>query len=810
MEALWNDLRYAVRMLVKTPGFTIIAVITLALGIGANTAIFSIVNAVLLRALPYSNPENLVQISNTFLPAWPKLGLSPGDFQDWKKQAHNFSEMAAYVDVATDGFNLTGEGEPERVKVAYATSNLFPMLGIRPVAGRTFAPSDDKPGSAPEVLLSHRLWQNHFGSDAAVVGRTIQLDGNGYTLAGVLPGNFKLSSDADLWMPVGQYADDLTGRLHHPYNVIARLKPGIALAQAQADMATLNQQEELSFPDTHKGWGVLVQRMETASAGKLRLALLVLFGVVGFVLLIGCVNIVNLLLARNAARQKEIALRIALGASHARLICQLLTESTLLSVVGGVLGMLLAIAGLRMLRAFVPADLAGVQDASLNGGVLAFTVLICFLAGVICGLVPAFQILKSDMNGILKEGKRGSGGQKLRSLLVVSEIALALIPLVGAGLLIRSFHRLLEVYPGFAPDHVLTMQVPLPAISPADLNKMTPQQQNDLTRKQSLEFEQLSERIENLPGVKHVGGIDVLPLASATIQATRFVVEGQAIPSTGTRPVAEFRVASLQYFSTMEIALIRGRLFTADDWGEPNIVVNKTMAQRFWPGMDPIGKRINICSFAPQPCWYPIVGVVGDVHEYGLDAAPTFDVYTAGGWTPNLVIRTAADPSAIAHAAIEEVHKIDPNLPVTHVLTLDSLLSDSNSYRRFSTMLLGLFAVLALVLAAVGIYGVMSYVVGLRTNEIGIRMALGAQRRDIWSLIVGRGIKLAIAGVAIGLAGAFALSRLLSSLLYSVQSSDPTTFLGVALLLVAVALVACYFPARRAMRVDPMIALRYE
>jgi putative ABC transport system permease protein len=811
LGALLQDIRYGIRMLAKNPGFAIVAVLTLALGIGANTAIFSVVQNVLLRPLPYNHPENLVQISNTY-PGWGQLAISPGDFNDFRQQAREFSEMSAYIQTA-QGFNLTGEGQPERLQAAFATSNFFPILGIRPIAGRTFTSEEDKPASAPVLMISHRLWQAHFGSDPAVIGRALNLDGRGYTLAGVLPAGFQLVPWADLWLPAGQYQDDMTGRIHHHYTVIARLKPGATISQARAEIETLNHQAERAFPDTHKGWGVTVRRMENESAARMRLALLVLFAAVGLVLLIACANLVNLLLARNASRQKEIGLRIALGASRSRLIRQLLTESILLSLLGGALGILLASAGLHFLDFIVPADLASVKEAGLNSWVLVFTVSVCFLAGIVCGLVPALQTLKQDLHGVLKEGGRTSqvsAGHKIRSVLVIAEIALTLIPLIGAGLLIRSFHRLLGEAPGFRPEHVLTMQVTRPAIPLEEQNKMTDEQAAERDRKESIQFEEIAERIQSLPGVKSVGGVGVLPLGTAIRYASRFVIEGQPFAPAAARPFAELRLASLGYLTAMGIPLRQGRWFSEADFGGSNIVINETMSRRFWPGGDAIGKRINLCSLLPQPCWSTVVGIVGNVHQYGLDAAPTFDVYVSSGWTDYLVIRTNADPAAITHAAIEEVHKADPNLPVTHVMTLDDLLADSVSPRRFSTVLLGIFAGLALVLAAVGIYGVMSYVVSLRTNEIGIRVALGAQPRDIWNLIVGRASRLALAGIALGLAGALALSRLLVSLLYGVKPADPLTFAGVPLLLAAVALLACYLPARRAMRVDPIVALRYE
>jgi putative ABC transport system permease protein len=812
VDSFLHDLKYGIRMLLKNPGFAVVAILTLALGIGANTAIFSVVQRVLLRLPPYQQPESLVQVFNTYFPAWPQLGLSPGDFQDFRRQTQSFSEMAAYIDIP-QGFNLTGLGEPERIQAAYADSTLFPMLGILPALGHTFSTEHDNPNSAPAALLTHRFWQSHFSSDPAVVGHTLTLDGSGYTILGVLPANVELSPWADLWLPVGEYQDDLTGHIHHPYSVLARLKPGVTVERAKAELATLNRQEEQAFPDTHKNWGIAIQQMQDPSAAKLRAALLMLFAAVGLVLLIACANIVNLLLARNAARQKEIALRIALGASRPRLVAQLLTESVLLSALGGVGGIALATAGLSTLGALVPPDLVLVKSGGLNAQVLAFTVAVCFFCGIVCGLVPAIQTLNQDIHGVLKEGGRTSatsGGSKLRSALVVSQIALALIPLIGAGLLIRSFHRLLNVDPGFRPDHILTMEVQQPAITLAELNKLSSDQQNELARKQSIQFQQMAGRIQSLPGVRAVGGISVLPLATALQSASRFLIEGQPVPEAGARPVAQTRSANLGYFEAMGIPLVKGRLFTPADLGGSNIIINDALAKRFWPGADPIGKRINLCSLNPQPCWLPIVGIVSNIHQFGLDSPPTFDVYSAGGWTPNFVIRTSSDPVALAHAATEEIHKIDPNLPVIHVTTLDGLLSDTVAPRRFSATLLGAFALLALVLAAVGIYGVVSYIVSLRTSEIGVRMALGAQPSDVLKMVVTYGMKLAAIGLLIGVVGAALLSRYLESQVYGIKTTDPFTYTGVVLGLAAVAAAACYFPARRATKVDPISALRHD
>ncbi|HXJ05240.1 MAG TPA: ABC transporter permease [Candidatus Acidoferrum sp.] len=812
METFWQDLRHAFRALRKTPGFTAVAVLTLGLGIGANTAIFSVVESVLLKPLPYPDPSALVEVWNTYLPQFPQAQLSSGDFLDFKRQATSFSEIACYIDIP-QGFNLTGEGQAQRIEARYASSGFFPLLGVRPLAGRAFTSEADKPGNPPTVMVSHKLWQSQFGSDPSVVGRTVTLDGRGYTLVGVLPAGLRLAPTTDFWMPISQYGDDLTSHLHHPCNVLARLKQGVTIGQAQAELVTLNRQEEQAFPDTHKNWGVLVTPMVDPSALKMRVALLVLFGAVGLVLLVACANIVNLLLARNAVRQKEIALRVALGASRSRLLGQLLTESIVLSMIGGMLGVAIASAGLRVLIAFVPAELASLKETGLNGWVLAFTLGVSLLTGIVCGLIPAVQTLKQDLHGVLKEGTRtagAAGGQKIRNLLVVSEIALALIPLVGAGLLIRSFHRLLEVNPGFRRDHILAMEVDQPQLPLGELLKLTSEQQLELARKQSRRFEELVQRIQELPETKAVGGITVMPLGSVIRSATRFVIEGQQLPANGARPIAETRGISPGYFAAMGIPLRMGRPLDAHDYATQNIIVNETMAKRLWPGGAAVGKRINMCSLDPTPCWSDIVGVVGDVHQYGLEAAPTMDVYYTGGWTPYTLVRTASDPADLANALIAEVHKFDPTLPVTHVMPLDNLLSDSVSPRRFSTFLLGVFAGLALLLAAMGIYGVMSYVVSLRTTEIGIRMALGAQPGDIWRLVIGRGAQLALAGIALGLLGAFALTRLISSLLYGVKPTDPVTFGCVALLLVGVALLACYVPARRAMRVDPIVAVRYE
>jgi putative ABC transport system permease protein len=807
-----DDLRFGVRTLRRNPGFTIVAVLTLALGIGANTAIFSVVENVLLRPLPYDHPESLVEIKNTY-PGFQTVGISPGDFLDWRREAKSFSSMGAYGDVS-QGFNLTGAGEPERIEASIASSDLFSTLGIRAQVGRTFRPEEDKLGGGDVALLSHAYWQRRFGADPAVVGREIALDGRKIRIVGVLPSAFQIFRSMEVWLPLPYYGGPLDDHIHHGISPIARLRPGVTVAQAGAEMEVLNRQATAAYLDSHKSWGTLVKVMEDPTAAQLRTTLLVLFGAVALVLLIACANIANLLLARNAARNGEMALRTALGAQPWRLMRQLLTESTLLSLCGGAAGLLLAIVGIRGLAALAPPELTILQDTHLDARVLLFTLGMCVLAGIFCGLLPALRARMRDLNNVLKQGRKGTGApgsHRVHNVLVVCEIALALVPLIGAGLLLRSFQHLLEVAPGFQTDHMLSLQVTQASIPPAEQQKLTTEQGIALSIQQSKQFDQIIEQVNALSGVKASGGISTLPLGTELREASRFLIEGEPVPTNGVRPVAQVRTITPEYFATMQIPLVRGRLLTRDDWStQDKIVINEALKQRFFANADPVGHRLNFCSLDPKPCWCTIVGVVGNVHQFGLDAGPTWDAYFVGGWTRHLLVHTAKDPSTTAAAVAEVVHRIDPTLPVTEVTTLDGLLSRSVSPRRFSTVLIAALAGLALVLSAVGIYGVMSYTVGQRTQEIGIHMALGARPGSMLALVLGRGARLALVGIAIGVLAALGLTRFLGSLLFGVGASDPATFAGVAVLLLVVALAACYVPARRAMRVDPMVALRYE
>jgi len=816
LDNLVQDIRYGYRMLVKNPGFTAVAVLTLALGIGANTAIFSVVNAVLLRPLPFPNPEQLVALFERD----PKVGYdqnfpAAGNYLDWRAQNNVFTQMAAYG--GEGQYNLTGAERPERVAGAAVTADLFPLLGIRPLLGRTFASEEELPGHDRVVVLSYGLWKQRFEGDRGVVGKSIAVNGRDCTVIGVMPPGFNFPGDtgtvlkihtwssAQLWVPLALDAGTWAVRSDHYLSVVARLKPDVSLAQAGSEMNGIEQSLVKQYPHEFIGSHVNIIPLHRQVASGLEPVLLVLLGAVCFVLLIGCANIANLLLARGTSRRKEIAVRAALGASRLRVVRQLITESLLLGICGGALGVLLASRGLNVLKAVIPENFPRVGFVRIDGWVLGFTTLTAFATAMIFGLAPAFQVSKTDFNESLKEGGRspaeGLRHDRLRSLLVVSEVALSLVLLAGAGLMIRSFIRLQDVSVGFNPDHVLTMEL---SLSEAKYGQGEP-------RKTMIQ--QVIDRLKALPGVKSAGVTTLLPLTGDNFDSA-IEIEGQELEVPGRSPTTEVRVVTPEYFKTMAIPLEEGRVFTPQDTRTaPHVLlINQTLARRWLPREDPIGRRATLGwnGFAGQ-----IVGVVGDTKEFGLDAEVRGEIYIpysqAPFWpTVALALRTVSDPTSLANAARAAVLQADPDQPVSEVRTMEQIVSGFVSQPRFRAVLLGLFAGLALILAAVGVYSVVSYVVAQRTHEIGVRIAIGAGQGDVLKLVVGQCMLLVLVGVTTGVAAALGLTRLLASWLYEVRSTDPATFVGVSLLLVLTAFLASYIPARRATKVDPMVALRYE
>jgi predicted permease len=805
---IWQDLRYGLRALRKRPGFTAVAVITLALGIGANTAIFSVVNTILLRPLPYKDPDRLVMVwEDATKHGYPRDTPAAANFVDWREQNKVFEGMAA---VADQSFNLTGVGDPERLDGKRVSANLFGLLGVEPVLGRGFLPEEDAPGAGRVAVLSHGLWQRRFGADPAVVGRALDLNGQSYTVVGVMPPAFQFPSpDVQLWVPIAFTQQQAASRGNHYLQVVARLKPGVGVEQAQAEMSTIASRLQQQYPEQNTDLGAAVVPLHEQVVGDIRPALLILLGAVGFVLLVACANVANLLLARAAARQKEIALRVALGASRARLVRQFLTESLLLAALGGVVGLLLALWGVNLLKAFVPDSISQVKAIAVDVKVLGFTLLVSLFTGFVFGLAPATQASNFNLSETLKEGGRdaiSSGrGKRIRSALVVAEVAVSLVLLVGAGLLINSFLRLRSVEPGFRADNLLTMGVVLPA-----------QKYPDHARRAAF-YDELLRRVEAVPGVKSAAVTNWIPLVKQG-DSTSITVEGRPAPEPGKELIAVTRVVSPDYFKTMGIQLSRGRAFDAsqDRADSPGaVVVSETAARRYWPGEDAVGKRLSIGNPENPDDWLTVVGVANDVRQFQLDADPKPQMYLtyaqAGFFVPrNLVVSTSVEPLSVAVAVRNAVWGIDRDQPVSNVRTMEDVLSDSIARQRFSMLLLGIFAAVALLLAAVGLYGVMTYAVAQRTREIGVRMALGAQAGDVLKLVVAHGLKLALAGVALGLVAAFVLTRLMSSLLFGVSPTDPATLATISLVLVAVALLASYIPARRATKVDPLIALRYE
>jgi len=804
---IWNDARHAFRVLAKSPGFTLIAVLTLALGIGANAAIFSVVNGVLLQGLPYPHADRLVFLSEHTMQV-PDMSISYPNLQDWERQNTVFDPLGA---LQPTGFVLTGNGQPEQLKGMNASAGFLPALGVRPILGRLFGKADDQPGAARVALLSYALWQRSFGGDPAVVGRSLDLDGQSYAVIGILPASFRFVVSADIYAPLGLKADQMQRRGSHPgIYAIARLKDGVTIEQARTQMKAIMARLAQQYPATNAGDTAVVTTLREAyysQLGGLPTALWVLLAAVGFVLLIACANVANLLLARGAGRERELAVRVALGAGRARLARQMLTESLLLALVGGTAGLVLGAVGTNALAAMIPSQLRAVVDISLDWRVLLFLFAITVFTGVIFGIAPAWHASRTDVNESLKEGGRsataGAGRERYRKLLVVSEFALGLVLVVASALMIRSFYRLLEVNPGFRVDNVLTSQVNLP-----EKKYAKPEQINNFYR-------DVLSRIQALPGVEAAGAITPLPLSGNGWQ-TDFYVEGTPVPKPGDEPNSDYHMVTPGYFAVMGPRLLRGRLFTdADNQDAPSVViVSRSFAQRYWPGRNPVGKRIKLGGADSKQPWTTVAGEVADTKQYGLDTKTKTEFYEPAAQHSNtfmtLVVRSRGDASALTSSVRDAVAAVDSQQPVFNVRTMQSYLAQSVSDRRMAATLLGLFAGLGLVLAAVGIYGVIAYTVSLRTHEIGIRMALGASRSEVLRMVLGAGARLALIGVGVGVVLGLGLMRLASSLLYGVTASDPAIYALAALVLGGVALLACYVPARRAMNVDPSTALRYE
>jgi putative ABC transport system permease protein len=820
METIWNDLRYGWRMLRRNPGFTAVAILTLAVGIGANAAIFSIINTVLLRPLPFPDSNRIVLVWETYANRNVTQGIAaPPELLDWRAISHSFTELSGF---RAAFLTLTGSGEPEQLWGVNVSANFFRLLGVKPVVGRDFLDTEDQPGNEGVVVVSYGVWQRRFGGAPGVIGKNIILNEKPYMIVGVLPQGFSVFGTTrllDIWMPL------VIDRAHqdreaHSIVVFGRLKPDVSIPQAQAEMETIFEQLKKQYPGVNQKDFPRVASLQSELAIRARPGLLVLLAAVGFVLLIACANVANLMLARAASREREIAVRSTLGAGRRRILRQLLTESALLSLIGGAFGILVAYGGLHLLRAALPPpggpnEIPRAGEVGIDGAVLAFTLVVSLLTGIIFGLAPAIQVSHSDLSESLKEGGRGStGGRRshwTRSALVVSEVALSLILLVGAGLLIRSFVLLMSEDIGFNPSHVLSMLLWLP--------------ETHYTSSQPILnfYQQLVDRVEALPGVKAASAVNFLPLTGWRDYCD-FDIAGRATPPSGEQFTAQYRVTDWRYRRAMEIPLKEGRDFTSGDG--PNsqgvVLINESLARRYWSNEDPVGKQIrphflpSRSAWQPQPSdsWVTIVGVVADVREWEWDESNVAQLYLPFAQNPShvmrIVMRSDGDSTQLASAVRRIVDSLDQNQPVTEVRTMDEFLAAAVSQRRMSMLLLGVFAGVATLLAAVGIYGVMAYAVSQRSHEIGIRMALGAEPRDVLQMVVGDGMRLAGIGLALGVAGSFLAMRYLQSQLYGVKATDPLTLGGVAAGLAIVAAAACYFPARRATRVDPLVALRYE
>jgi len=806
VNTIWQDTRYGARMLRKSPGLTSVAVLSLALGMGAISTIFSFVNGIMLRPLPYPESERLVLVDETaFKRGSPSMNVSYPNFLDWREQNHSFEDIGCY---STGGFIIApggGGNEPEQLKGAFVTQGLFEILGVAPILGRTFTADEDQPDHDLVVILSHGLWQRRFGSDPNILGQTLLLNNRPRVVIGVMPKGFQFPEVAEAWGPLALNTK-LWTRTDHGLLSIARLKPGVTLEQAQAEMISIASNIEAQNPVTNEGLSVSLASLRAGLVGDYKKALLILLGVVAFVLLIACVNVANLLLARGAARQKEIAIRAALGANRRRIFRQLLTESLLLGLISGALGLMLALWGMDLLLSAIPIDIPFWMKFDLDGRVLGFTAACSLLTGFVFGTAPALEASNPDLNETLKEGGRsgaGGGRHRLRSLLVVAEIALSLVLLVGAGLMMRSFMSLQHVNAGFNPDGVLTAYIALPGA------KYRP------AEKRAAFFTQLLERVRGISGVQSAGTNSGLPLGGNN-WGRSLTVEGFPVLSVGEAPAINHCVISPDYFAAMGIPILKGRDFDERDTREAQkvTIIDERLAREYWSNEDPIGKRIRFGPPEDNEPWHTIVGVVREVKHDRLDASTRMSVYLPFAQMPiggsSLAIRSAGRPENITGAVRAQLRELDPDLPLTQVRPMTEVVARSVWQPRLYTALFAVFAAVALILATVGIYGVMSYAVTQRTREIGLRMALGAERKDVLKLVVGHGVVITAIGIGAGLAAAVGLTRLMSSLLFGVTTTDPITFAAVSVVLAGVALGACFVPAMRAAKVDPMVALRYE
>jgi putative ABC transport system permease protein len=811
LESLWQDVRFGIRMLVKNPGFTVVSILALALGIGANTAIFSVVNAVLLRPLPYKDPDHIVHVLRTQPPIM-RGPISRPDFLEWQAQQKVFSEIAAYY---FETFNLTGVDQAERLVGVRVTEDFFQLFGIPAARGRFLLPTDNQPEAGHVAVISYGLWQRRFGGQASVIGQNISLNGETYAVVGVAPPDFNFPQRIEIWTPA-KLALDKRDRGSNYLKVIGRLKAGVTGEQAQAQMNQVTSAQAQQYPEHDTNLSVTISSLLEDQVMNIRPVLIILLGAVLFVLLIACANVANLLLARSTARQREMAVRTALGASRLRIIRQLLIESVLLSLLGGILGVLIAFWGINALVALAPANIPRIKEVSLDGWVLGFSLLISVATGIIFGLAPAMQISKTNLNEVLKEGTRSAAASnpqtaRLRRGLIIAEIALSFVLLISAGLLIESIRRLTEVNPGFNPKPLLTANLSFPR-QPASLSA-TDDDEVAQVRASSRFLSEVEQKIAALPGVRAVGAINDLPVRGQGSVNGDFNIEGRPRYKSGEAPVAEYRLVTPSYFDAIGISLLKGRVFneTDDTEHQVSILINETLAKRFFPGEDPVGKRLLVMDDKP----HEIIGVVGDARQWGLDRPADPEIYFSYaqlGFSPQttLVIRTDLEPSSLSESVRGAISEVSSDAPVYGIKTMPQVMADSTAQRRFNTILMASFAGIALLLATIGLYGVISYSVAQRSQEIGIRMALGAQPVNVLRMVLWSGLKLALAGVALGLLTSVAIMRVMESLLYGVSSTDPLTLIGGSIFLTLIALLACYIPARRATKIDPMIALRYE